>query len=169
MGETGIQVPPLVHRVTLTGNFQRLLPFCHCNFKTAYVIVHQTRVQHRCMASGARKKGEIKMYLPDIFKRFMEQYPEIADAYRRVGDLSSQSGPLEQRAQHLIQLGISIGTGSRGGVRSHARRALESGVSREEILQVVLLSMTIIGFPAMIAAFNWVEEMFDAIQSGKSE
>ncbi|HMK36124.1 MAG TPA: carboxymuconolactone decarboxylase family protein, partial [Desulfomonilaceae bacterium] len=60
------------------------------------------------------------------------------------------------------QLGISIGVNSKGGIRSHARRALESGATREEILQAVLLSMTIIGFPAMIAAYGWVEEVLSA-------
>lgn len=98
------------------------------------------------------------MYLPDIFKRFMEKNGEICEAYRNVGDLCSKAGPIGPKNQHLVQLGISIGIGSKGGVRSHARRALESGATKDEVMQVVLLSMTIIGFPAMIAAYGWVEE-----------
>jgi alkylhydroperoxidase/carboxymuconolactone decarboxylase family protein YurZ len=35
------------------------------------------------------------------------------------------------------------------------------GISNEEIHQVVLLSLTPIGFPKMIAAFNWVNEAFE--------
>jgi len=35
------------------------------------------------------------------------------------------------------------------------------GISDEEIHQVVLLSLTTIGFPKMIAAFNWVNEAFE--------
>ncbi len=89
----------------------------------------------------------------------MEHNPEICEAYRKVGELCSETGPIDAKNQHLIQLGISIGIGSKGGVRSHARRALDAGATKEEVLQVVLLSMTIIGFPAMIAAYGWVEEV----------
>jgi 4-carboxymuconolactone decarboxylase len=99
------------------------------------------------------------MYLPEIFKRFMDQNPEICEAYREVGDLCSKAGPIAPKDQHLIQLGTSIGVGSKGAVRSHARRALDAGATEDEVRQVVLLSMTIIGFPAMIAAYGWVEEM----------
>jgi 4-carboxymuconolactone decarboxylase len=102
------------------------------------------------------------MYLPEIFKRFMEQHPQICEAYRKVGDMCSDVGPIGTKDQHLIQLGTSIGAGSKGAVRSHARRALDAGATKEEVKQVVLLSMTIIGFPAMIAAYGWVEEVLSA-------
>ncbi len=102
------------------------------------------------------------MYLPEIFKTFMERHADIADAYRNVGDLCAQAGPLDRKTQHLIQLGISMGAGSKGGVRSHTRRALEAGATDEEVVQTVLLSATIIGFPQMIAAYGWVEEVLKA-------
>lgn len=97
------------------------------------------------------------MYLPDIFKQFVDQYPEIAEAYQKVGDLCSSIGPLDEKTQHLIQLGVSIGACSKGGVRSHARRAVAAGASPDEVMQVALLSMTIIGFPATIASYDWLQ------------
>jgi alkylhydroperoxidase/carboxymuconolactone decarboxylase family protein YurZ len=99
------------------------------------------------------------MYLPDIFKTFLERHTDVSDALRTVGDLAAAAGPIENKVQHLIQLGISIGLSSKGGVRSHARRALDAGATTEEILQTVLLSSTIVGFPAMIAAYGWVNEV----------
>jgi 4-carboxymuconolactone decarboxylase len=100
------------------------------------------------------------MYLPDIFKTFVERHEEVSTALRQVGELCSQAGPLDAKSLHLIQLGISLGIGSKGAVRSHARRALDAGASREEITQAVLASTTIVGFPAMIAAYGWIEELF---------
>lgn len=99
------------------------------------------------------------MYLPEIFKQFVERHADVADKFKEVGDLCSKAGTLDFRTQQLIQLGISIGAGSRGGVRSHSRRALEAGASSDDLLQVTLLSATIIGFPAMIAAYAWVQEV----------
>jgi len=102
------------------------------------------------------------MYLPDIFTAFLEQHPDIAEALRSVGSLCASSGPIDQKTQHLIQLGVSVGIASKGAVRSHTRRALETGATQAEIIQTVLLSATIIGFPGMIAAYGWVQEVFAA-------
>jgi len=102
------------------------------------------------------------MYLPEIFKTFLDKYPELADAYRKVGDMTSDAGPMDKKTQHLVQLGIAIGLCSKGAVRSHARRAVETGATDKEIIQVVLLSMTLVGFPAMIASYGWVNEVLTA-------
>lgn len=102
------------------------------------------------------------MYLPDIFTDFQNNYPEILEAYHQVGEMCSKSGPLDQKTLHLIQLGVAIGTASRGGVRSHVRRALEAGAGSEEIFQTVLISGTIVGFPAMIASYGWAKEVLEA-------
>jgi 4-carboxymuconolactone decarboxylase len=102
------------------------------------------------------------MYLPDIFKTFVERHRSISEALLKVGELCSQAGPMDQVTQHLIQMGIAVGAGSQGGVRSHARRALDAGATKEQVLQTVLLSSTIVGFPAMIAAYGWLEELISA-------
>ncbi len=102
------------------------------------------------------------MYLPEIFKTFLEKHKDIAEAYQKVGDLCAKAGPIELKTQHLIQLGVAIGIGSKGGVRSHARRALDAGATAEEVMQTVLMSSSIIGFPAMIAAFGWVHEVISS-------
>ncbi len=102
------------------------------------------------------------MYVPEIFKQFIQDYPEIADAYKKIGTLASKTGPMDQKIQHLLQLGIAIGAESKGAVRSHARRALELGASKAEVTQAVLLSGTIVGFPSMIAAYGWVREVLAA-------
>ncbi len=102
------------------------------------------------------------MYLPDIFKKFVERHREISEALLRVGDLCSKAGPMDQVTQHLIQMGVAVGASSQGGVRSHARRALDAGATKEQVLQTVLLSATIVGFPAMIAAYGWLDELLSA-------
>ena len=70
-------------------------------------------------AAGDALQGGGNMYLPEIFKKFMERHSEIADAYRKVGNLCTEAGPIDLKTQHLIQLGVSIGMASKGGVRSH--------------------------------------------------
>jgi alkylhydroperoxidase/carboxymuconolactone decarboxylase family protein YurZ len=105
------------------------------------------------------------MYLPEIFKQFLEDHGDVADKFREVGELCSKCGELDFKTQQLIQLGIAIGAGSKGGIRSHARRALEAGASTGDLSQVTLLSATIIGFPAMIAAYGSVQEVVSRVES----
>lgn len=101
-------------------------------------------------------------YLPGIYKEFLQKFPEIAKSYEDLAVKCQDSGPLDKKTKRLIKLGISIGLGSEGGIRSHARRALEEdGVSPDEIRHAVILALTTTGFPAMIAAMKWVEEVIE--------
>ncbi len=46
---------------------------------------------------------------------------------------------------------------------SQTRKALESSATKDEILHAVLLSLTTTGFPKMLAAMGWVDEVFNEV------
>ncbi len=98
-------------------------------------------------------------YLPNIYTEFQQQFPEIARAYDELAVKCHSGGPLEEKTRRLIKLGIAIGLSSEGGVRSHTRRALEEGITADEIRHAVILAFTTAGFPTMIAAMKWVDEV----------
>jgi 4-carboxymuconolactone decarboxylase len=100
-------------------------------------------------------------YLPKIFQRFSERYPDVLSSYQALAMACRTAGPIDEKTQELIMLGIAVGANSRGGVMSHTRKALDAGVSPEEIHHVVILSLTPAGFPNMIAALGWVKEVLD--------
>jgi 4-carboxymuconolactone decarboxylase len=102
------------------------------------------------------------MYLPKPFKKFESQYPEIAKLYEELGVKCQAAGPLDAKTRYLINLGIAVGAVSPGAVKSHARKAFEHGASTGEIYHALLLALTTVGFPAMIAAMGWVEEVISA-------
>ncbi len=99
------------------------------------------------------------MYLPEIYDGFAAEHPAIMEKYKQLGIACRSAGPLDQKYQDLIKLGIAIGANSQGAVRSHTRKALSSGASDAEIIQAVMLSLTTTGFPNMIAALGWVKEV----------
>ena len=101
------------------------------------------------------------MYLPKPFKNFKENFSNIHLHYEQLAKACRTHGPLEQKNQDLIKLGIAIGQNSKGGVMSNARKALASGATAEEVQHSVLLSLTTVGFPAMIAAMGWVSEVLE--------
>ncbi len=103
------------------------------------------------------------MYLPKTYKNFSDKFPEVLKDYEQLGKTCREGGPLEQKSQDLVKLGISIGTNSRGAVMSHTRKALASGATPGEITHVVLLSLTTMGFPNMIASMGWVNEVLEKV------
>jgi 4-carboxymuconolactone decarboxylase len=98
-------------------------------------------------------------YLPEIYTEFRQEFPEIAWAYDELALKCNDWGPLDEKTRRLIKLGIAVGLHSEGGVRSHARRALAEGITADEIRHAVMLALTTAGFPIMIAAMKWVNEV----------
>ncbi|MEH0022216.1 MAG: carboxymuconolactone decarboxylase family protein [Desulfobacter sp.] len=101
------------------------------------------------------------MYLPEKYTSFASDYPEIFDVYKKMGTLARESGPLDEKTQNLVKLGIAVGSNSRGAVMSHTRKALDTGATKEEINHAVMLALTTTGFPNMIAAMHWVREVLE--------
>ncbi len=95
--------------------------------------------------------------LPQPFRSFRDEHGDIVAAYEELASLCHQ-GPLDARARELVKLGIAIGASAEGAVKSHARRAVEQGATAEEVEHAVVLALTTVGFPAMIAARGWVLE-----------
>jgi 4-carboxymuconolactone decarboxylase len=55
----------------------------------------------------------------------------------------------------LIKLGMAAATRSESAVHSHVHRALEAGATAKEVEHAILLGVTTIGFPNMMAALTW--------------
>lgn len=101
------------------------------------------------------------MYLPNKYKDFSSQFPEIFNLYKEMGTKVRESGPLDENTQNLIKLGIAVGSNSRGAVMSHTRKARKTGATKEEIRHAILLALSTTGFPSMIVALNWANEVFE--------
>ena len=69
------------------------------------------------------------MYLPNIYQKFAEKYPAVFKNYNQLGTTCREAGSLDTKVQNLVKLGIAMGCNSRGGVMSHARKALRSAPS----------------------------------------
>ena len=106
------------------------------------------------------------MYLPKIFEKFSANFPELFKDYEKLGLSCRNAGPIEEKYQDLIKLGIAIGANSKGAVRSHARKSLASGATPEEVVHAVLLALTTTGFPNMMAAMAWVGEVLEENPTG---
>lgn len=97
--------------------------------------------------------------LPKPYQSFSENYPEVVEAYEKLGETVHQAGPLDEKMRSLIKLAIAAGAQKEGGVHSHTRKALDAGASKEEIRQCIVLMLPTLGMPSMMAALTWVEDI----------
>lgn len=106
--------------------------------------------------------------IPQRYLNFQKAYPEVFQAYDGLGKAVAAAGPLSKREIALIKLGIACGARLEGAVHSHCRRALETGLTNEEVRQTVLLTTTTIGFPSMMACLCWVDDIIEG-KNGKKD
>ena len=96
---------------------------------------------------------------PKKFLDFIARYEEVADAYKELGSATRGAGPLDEKTASLVKLGIAIGLRHEGAVHAHARKSLAAGRTPDEIRHAAILATTTLGFPSMMAAFTWVDEI----------
>ncbi|OHB47389.1 MAG: alkylhydroperoxidase, partial [Planctomycetes bacterium GWF2_39_10] len=79
-----------------------------------------------------------------------------------LGKVVKQEGPLDERTAHLIQLAAAATVHSEGAVHSHVRRAMDAGVTADEIYHAIILLTSTIGFPSVVAALSWADDVIKA-------
>lgn len=97
--------------------------------------------------------------IPKPYRQMHDTYPELMQAYESFGKATSEAGPLSDREIALVKLGISISAGLEGGAHSHCRKALEAGCTPADLYHVAILSGPTLGFPTMMRAKSWVEDV----------
>jgi alkylhydroperoxidase/carboxymuconolactone decarboxylase family protein YurZ len=120
---------------------------------------------HAAAAARARRNelGDDRAdHLPEVYLRFRDRSADVAAALDRLGAAVDGAGPLDERTQRLVKLGLAIGGAAEGAVRSNARKALAAGASPADVRHVTLLAITTCGFPTAIAGAAWVDEVLGA-------
>jgi AhpD family alkylhydroperoxidase len=105
-------------------------------------------------------KVPVKRY--QLMKR---HYPEVMDAVEQLGKVTTDAGPLDDKVRQLVQLGAAAALRSEGAVHSHTRRALEAGASVAEVHHALLLLTSTIGFPTVVAALTWADDVIEKQRS----
>ena len=96
---------------------------------------------------------------PEFYQQAKKEYPDLFSNYESLSKAAKEAGPLDEKMIALSKLALSIGSGLEGATHSGARKALTAGCTKEEIRHVVLLGVTTLGFPKMMRARAWVEDV----------
>ncbi|MFQ5993763.1 MAG: carboxymuconolactone decarboxylase family protein [Acidiferrobacterales bacterium] len=102
--------------------------------------------------------GEIRS---KAYLALKEKHATFMDAVEALGQAAKQGGPLDAKTGHLIQLSAAAAIRSEGAVHSHTRRALEAGAKAGEIYHTLILLASTIGFPTVVAALTWADDVIE--------
>lgn len=100
------------------------------------------------------------MDVPRTYQRFTERFPAIRDAHSAIGTAGDR-GPFDRKTVELMKLAICVGAGLESATKSHARRAVQHGATREEVEHAVSLAVNPLGLPRTVMAWRWVTEQLD--------
>ncbi len=104
--------------------------------------------------------------LPKRFTDFTAAYPSVAKAYESFGTECHTAGPLNEKTRALVKLALAVGARQEGGVHAQVRKALNAGVTIDEMRHVALLAIPTIGFPPAMAALSWIDDLEPARTTG---
>ena len=96
--------------------------------------------------------------LPRSITDFQRRHATVWDAFEQLGRACHESGPMDEKTRRLVKLALAVALRHEGAVHSATRNALRSGVTPEEMEQVVILAITTIGWPAANAAMTWIAD-----------
>lgn len=109
---------------------------------------------------GAEKSLErLKSLNPDLEKFIMEF--AFNDIYGRPA--------LDTRSREIATVAALAATGHIPQLKVHTQSALNVGVTREEIIEIILQMALYAGFPAAINAMQAVKEVFDELENKELE
>ncbi len=104
---------------------------------------------------------------PKHFVESGKKYPKVWEAYENLGSQCRNAGPLKERELALAKLGAAAASSMEGSMHSQVRKALDAGLRPDEIRHAVVVTLTTIGFPKMMAALAWAEDILGRESSGK--
>lgn len=97
---------------------------------------------------------------PKRYRDFVTRYPKLGDAWEAIHEAGA-AGPLDKRVQRLVKFAVAVGAMREGAAHASVRKALEQGISREELEQVVALAAGTLGLPSTVAAYSWVLDVVE--------
>ena len=97
---------------------------------------------------------------PKAYQAFVQRYPKLGEAWESIHE-AGREGPLDDKTARLVKLAIAIGAMREGAIHSSVRKALDLGITRAEIDQVIALAAGTLGMPSTVAVHSWIASRVD--------
>ena len=95
------------------------------------------------------------------YQKIKLRHPKFLEAIETLGKATKIEGPIDEKTGHLIKLAAAASIRSEGAVHSHTRRAIDAGAHADEIYHTIILLSSTIGFPTVMAALSWADDVIE--------
>jgi AhpD family alkylhydroperoxidase len=93
---------------------------------------------------------QVQDQLREPYRQLQAAIPEVSAAYGALHDAAMAEGALSAKVKELIALAISITRECDGCVVAHARGALRQGVTRQELVEMIGVAISMNGGPGTV-------------------
>jgi len=94
----------------------------------------------------------------EIFRR---EAPEVADAFNGlIGSLVALRG-IDPKTKQLIYIAMKASMGDEAAVKAHVPMAIQAGATKEEIVDAILMTLTVSGVRGVVSCLPGVVSYFD--------
>ena len=99
--------------------------------------------------------------------------PEVYDGYRQMHSAAYAAGVMDQKTKELIALAIAVSKECDGCIASHARGAVRTGATEQEVAEALGVAIAMNGGPGTVygarafAAFREFLEQAETDQEGR--
>ena len=90
---------------------------------------------------------------------FTEEFQELITNYAW-GEIWTRPG-LDRKIRSCITLAMMVALNREGEFKLHVRAALNNGLAKDEIKEVILQTAIYAGVPAANSAFHWAQDVFN--------
>ena len=91
---------------------------------------------------------------------FTEEFQELITNYAW-GEIWTRPG-LERKTRSCITLAMMVALNREDEFKLHVRAALNNGLAKDEIKEVILQTAIYAGVPAANSAFHWAQDIFES-------
>jgi alkylhydroperoxidase/carboxymuconolactone decarboxylase family protein YurZ len=96
---------------------------------------------------------------------FQQEAPEVAAAFNNLIMAVAGSGGLDGKTKQLIYIAMKAAAGDEGAVRAHIPMAKHMGATKEEVVDAILMTLTVSGIRGVVTCLPEVIRQFDNLKN----
>ncbi len=100
---------------------------------------------------------EIVKNLNQYIGKFSKEVPDVMQGYMKLHSSASQAGAIDKKTKELLALAIAVSIRCEGCIGFHVQKLVSLGVSKEELMETLALSVSMGGGPSLMYAAEAVQ------------
>lgn len=92
---------------------------------------------------------------------FRQEAPEVAEAFNGLIDSLVATKGLDQRTKQLIYIAMKASMGDQMAVRAHVPMAKAAGATKEEVVDAILMTLTVSGIRGVVTCLPDAVKQFE--------